>query len=110
VSDPFARLRAANLLLQTRTAALRPQVVKRLKARRAALRPFLDLSPLLSAAGAVGSRMKTALRALARTWHEPLKLQAWRAGAAASLRHPAPHRADTAGLQSAQISPVRREP
>jgi len=70
VSDPFAQLTAATQDLQVRAAVLRSQVIKRLRARRAALQPAL--------LSRVGSGVTRALGALVRTWHEPLKQQSRR--------------------------------
>lgn len=76
MNDPFAQLTAANQDLQVRAAMLRGQVIRRLRARRAALRPAL-LSRL-------GSGVKQALGALMRSWHEPAAPFGRRAGAESS--------------------------
>ena len=80
MSDPFAQLNAATQDLQVRAAVLHSQVIKRLRARRAALQPAL-----LSRAG---SGVKKALLALMRTWREPLTLKSGHhtADTAAELR------------------------
>lgn len=62
MNDPLSELRAANLDLEVHAKVLRSQVIKRLRARRAALKPALLLR--------VGSGMRKALGALKRTWKE----------------------------------------